>query len=75
MDDAGKWSEVREKLEKEIAEEGIDKAVNHLNRMRAQDMKALVGGAYPDMNLQRGTALEMTKKELLKCIKDYYSNR
>lgn len=64
----------RRSIEEMVELDGIERVVSQLKRFRAADVKELIRDEYPDMDLKGVSAMDMTKKELLDCLSDFYKN-
>ncbi|MGN0293091.1 MAG: hypothetical protein ACI4D3_03690 [Lachnospiraceae bacterium] len=64
----------RKSIEEMLMTEDVDRVISQLKRFRAADVKEMVRDEYPDMDLNGASAMDMTKKELLDCLRDFYKN-
>lgn len=64
----------RKSIEEMLMTEEVDRVISQLKRFRAAEVKEMVRDEYPDMNLNGTSAMDMTKKELLDCLRDFYKN-
>lgn len=53
--------------------DGIDKAISVLKRSRTAEIKEMLLGEYPETNLNSESAANMTKREMLDWLKDFYT--
>lgn len=53
--------------------DGIDKAISALKRSRTAEIKEMLLGEYPETNLSSESAANMTKREMLDWLKDFYT--
>lgn len=53
--------------------DGIDKAISVLKRSRTAEIREMLLGEYPEMNLNSESAANMTKREMLDWLKDFYT--
>ncbi len=67
-------SEGREWLEAQIKKEGLDQALAMLKNKKAGDVKQMVNDEYGDCDLEGRSAFDMTKKELIELLKEFYNN-
>lgn len=53
--------------------DGIDKAISVLKRSRTAEIREMLLGEYPETNLSSESAANMTKREMLDWLKDFYT--
>lgn len=53
--------------------DGIDKAISALKRSRTAEIREMLLGEYPETNLNSESAANMTKREMLDWLKDFYT--
>lgn len=53
--------------------DGIDKAISVLKRSRTAEIREMLLGEYPETNLNSESAANMTKREMLDWLKDFYT--
>lgn len=64
----------RKSIEEMLKSEEIDRVVLRLKRFRAADVKEMMRDEYPDVDLNGASAMDMTKRELLDCLCNFYKN-
>lgn len=64
----------RKSIEEMLKSEEIDRVVLKLKRFRAADVKEMMRDEYPDVDLNGASAMDMTKRELLDCLCNFYKN-
>ena len=72
--DAKKAVANRAAMEELKETDGIDRAVSSLKRSRTAEIKEMILNEYPEINLSSESVMNMTKKELTDCLKDFYTN-
>lgn len=60
-------------VESTVETDGIDKAISVLKRSRTAEIKEMLLGEYPETNLNSESAANMTKREMLDWLKDFYT--
>lgn len=60
-------------VESTVETDGIDKAISVLKRSRTAEIKEMLLGEYPETNLSSESAANMTKREMLDWLKDFYT--
>lgn len=60
-------------VESTVETDGIDKAISALKRSRTAEIKEMLLGEYPETNLSSESAANMTKREMLDWLKDFYT--
>lgn len=60
-------------VESTVETDGIDRAISLLKRFRTAEIKEMFLGEYPETNLSSESVENMTKKELLDWLKDFYT--
>lgn len=60
-------------VENTVETDGIDKAISVLKRSRTAEIKEMLLGEYPETNLNSESAANMTKREMLDWLKDFYT--
>lgn len=60
-------------VENTVETDGIDKAISVLKRSRTAEIKEMLLGEYPETNLSSESAANMTKREMLDWLKDFYT--
>ena len=53
--------------------DGVDKAISVLKRSRTAEIREMLLGEYPETNLNSESAANMTKREMLDWLKDFYT--
>lgn len=53
--------------------DGIDKAISVLKRSRTAEIREMLLGEYPETSLNSESAANMTKREMLDWLKDFYT--
>lgn len=64
----------RKSIEEMLVTEDVDRVISQLKRFLAADVKEMVRDEYPDLDLNGTSAMDMTKKELLDCLRNFYKN-
>ena len=70
---AKKFGANRTSMEGAIETDGIDKAISVLKRSRTAEIKEIILNEYPETNLSSESVTNMTKKELLDWLRDFYT--
>ena len=70
---AKKFGANRTSMEGAIETDGIDKAISLLKRSRTAEIKEIILNEYPETNLSSESVTNMTKKELLDWLRDFYT--
>lgn len=70
---AKKFGANRTSMEGAIETDGIDKAISLLKRSRTAEIKEMILNEYPETNLSSESVTNMTKKELLDWLRDFYT--
>ena len=60
-------------VESTVETDGIDKAISALKRSRTAEIREMLLGEYPETNLNSESAANMTKREMLDWLKDFYT--
>ena len=60
-------------VESTVETDGIDKAISVLKRSRTAEIREMLLGEYPETNLNSESAANMTKREMLDWLKDFYT--
>lgn len=60
-------------VESTVETDGIDKAISVLKRSRTAEIREMLLGEYPETNLSSESAANMTKREMLDWLKDFYT--
>lgn len=60
-------------VESTVETDGIDKVISVLKRSRTAEIKEMLLGEYPETNLSSESAANMTKREMLDWLKDFYT--
>lgn len=60
-------------VESTVETDGIDKAISVLKRSRTAEIKEMLLGEYPETSLNSESAANMTKREMLDWLKDFYT--
>lgn len=60
-------------VESTVETDGIDKAISALKRSRTAEIREMLLGEYPETNLSSESAANMTKREMLDWLKDFYT--
>lgn len=60
-------------VESTVETDGIDKVISVLKRSRTAEIKEMLLGEYPETNLNSESAANMTKREMLDWLKDFYT--
>ena len=60
-------------VESTVETDGIDKAISVLKRSRTAEIKEMILNEYPETNLSSESVTNMTKKELLDWLRDFYT--
>lgn len=60
-------------VESTVETDGIDKAISALKRSRTAEIKEMLLGEYPETSLNSESAANMTKREMLDWLKDFYT--
>lgn len=59
-------------VESTIETDGIDRTMSQLKRFRASEVKAMIRDEYPETGLDSEAVMNLTKKELLDWLNDFY---
>ncbi len=62
----------RASVEGMIETEGIDRAISLLKRFKIAELKEMICSEYTEINLDSEAVMNLTKKELLDWLKDFY---
>lgn len=54
--------------------DGMGRAISLLKRSKAAEVKEMIRDEYPEANLDSEAIMNMTKKELLDWLKDFYTD-
>lgn len=60
-------------VESTVETDGIDKAISALKRSRTAEIREMLLGEYPETSLNSESAANMTKREMLDWLKDFYT--
>ena len=60
-------------VESTVETDGIDKAISVLKRSRTAEIREMLLGEYPETSLNSESAANMTKREMLDWLKDFYT--
>lgn len=60
-------------VESTVETDGIDKVISVLKRSRTAEIREMLLGEYPETNLNSESAANMTKREMLDWLKDFYT--
>lgn len=60
-------------VESTVETDGIDKVISVLKRSRTAEIREMLLGEYPETNLSSESAANMTKREMLDWLKDFYT--
>ena len=63
----------RTEIEAIVEQDGIGRAISNLNRMKATTVKEILRDEYPEIDLDGKDPMEMTKREVLDILKDFYT--
>ena len=56
-----------------VETEGIDRAISLLKRFKIAELKEMIRSEYTEINLDSEAVMNLTKKELLDWMKDFYT--
>ena len=60
-------------VESTVETDGIDKSISALKRSRTAEIREMLLGEYPETSLNSESAANMTKREMLDWLKDFYT--
>lgn len=63
----------RASVEELLKTDGIDRVISQLKRFRVNEIKEMIQNEYQMMDQNSDSVMNMTKKELLDWLKDFYS--
>ena len=63
----------RASVEELLKTDGIDRVISQLKRFRVNEIKEMIRDEYPKMDQNSDSVMDMTKKELLDWLKDFYT--